>query len=185
MQKMTRRGRQWLSDAAEDPEKCRSVWADDPRAPYLFLAGLHFDVVVVEQRTGLEVFHQLQQRGMPCGPVLSDLGSSEVGFLLNVRSRKRFERTVATESEYGDRPGYSYPTKGSSVMIPGPMPLSGDRYQWIAAPARPVEGSPLRAVALAVVLVATTRLLNRFDRYGSEYLDLESGEWPEEATDGA
>ncbi|MGV9313416.1 bifunctional DNA primase/polymerase [Streptomyces sp. NPDC003691] len=182
---MTRRGRQWLSDAADDPEKCRSVWADDPRVPHLFPAGLRFDVVVVDQRTGLEVFHQLQQGGMPCGPVLSDLGSKEVGFLLNTGSRKRFERTVATESGPNRRPSYSYLAEGSFVLIPGPMPLSGDRYQWIAAPTRPVEGSPLRAVALAVVIVATTRMLDRFDQYGTELPTLEPEDWPEETTDGA
>lgn len=169
MQTMTRRGRKWLSEAADDPEHCASQWDDNPRAPHPFPTGRDFDIVVVEQRTGVEVFSQLQQRGMPHGPVMTDLGNKQVGFLVAPGSRDRFDRAVIRESEGCGTPTYGYLATGSFVVLPGPMPLSGDRYQWLAAPTRAPEPSPLRVVALAVMLVAATRLLERVDRYGEEF----------------
>ncbi|MFH8615119.1 hypothetical protein ACH4E8_08585 [Streptomyces sp. NPDC017979] len=100
---------------------------------------------------------------------MTDLGNRQVGFLIAPGSRDRFDRAVIRESEGHGTPTYGYLATGSFVVLPGPMPLSGDRYQWLAAPTRAPEPSPLRVVALAVMLVAATGLLERVDRYGEEF----------------
>ncbi|MGW3726763.1 hypothetical protein [Streptomyces sp. F001] len=69
---MTRRGVEWLSAAADDPAECRATWADDPRAPYMRLAGRLFEVVTVDPRIGIETFDQLLRRGLPFGPTVLD-----------------------------------------------------------------------------------------------------------------
>ncbi|MEU1710637.1 hypothetical protein ABZ478_35855 [Streptomyces sp. NPDC005706] len=72
MQRMTRRGIEWLSAAAHNPAECRQVWADDPRRPSLLPTGRFFDVLSVEQRLGMEMFDRLQRSGMPVGPAIAD-----------------------------------------------------------------------------------------------------------------
>ncbi|MGW6456955.1 bifunctional DNA primase/polymerase [Streptomyces sp. NPDC055078] len=166
---MTRRGIEWLSAAADDPVTCRAHWEDNPRGPHMFSTGRLFDVVAIEQRTGMEVFDQLVRRGMPLGPVMVDMKARRVGFFLVSRSRERFVSLLAREAEGGPVPAYKYLELGSCVVTPGPMPMAGDRYQWLTAPARRPEASPLRVVALAVMFVAAARLLERVDRYGEQY----------------
>lgn len=67
VQRMTKRGMQWLSAVSGDPELCRKHWADDPRRPYALPTGVAFDVVVIEQRLGVETFDQLERRGRLSG----------------------------------------------------------------------------------------------------------------------
>ncbi|MGW4032399.1 bifunctional DNA primase/polymerase [Streptomyces sp. NPDC004838] len=166
---MTRRGIEWLSAAADDPAACRARWKGDPRAPHTFSTGRYFDVVAVDQRTGLEVFDQLRRREMPLGPAMVDMGARQVGFFLSPGSRERFERVLGREAENGSVPVFKYLDAGSCVVAPGPLPLAGDRYQWLAAPAHRPEASPLRVVALAVMLVAANNLIERINRYGEQY----------------
>lgn len=167
MQRMTTRGMEWLSAAADDPAACRAVWADDPRAPYVLPAGRYFDVVTVEQRLGMETFDQLLRQGLPFGPVALDHKAQRVGFFLGSRSQESFAHHLAQEE--GTPPMFRYLSRGSVVVVPGPMPLSGDRYQWLRAPARRPIANPLRPVALATLLVASTELLTRVDRYSERY----------------
>lgn len=181
MQRMTRRGVEWLSAAADDPVMCRAVWEDDPRTPCMLPTGRLFDVVTIEQRTGLETFDQLVRRGLPFGPVVVDHKARRVGFLLNSRSQERFVHFLARETQ--SPPSYRYLSLGSVVVVPGPMPLPGDRYQWLRAPVRRPEANPLRPVALATMLVAASELLARADRYGEKYpspsaLDVVAAEGP-------
>ncbi|MEU5955491.1 bifunctional DNA primase/polymerase [Streptomyces sp. NPDC047525] len=164
---MTRRGVEWLSAAADDPVMCRAVWEDDPRTPCLLPTGRLFDVVTIEQNTGLETFDQLFRRCMPFGPVIADHKARRVGFLLNSRSEEAFAEFLARETQ--TPPDYRYLSLGSAVVVPGPMPLSGDRYQWLHAPVRRPEANPLRPIALATMLVAASELLARVDRYGEKY----------------
>ncbi|MFJ4687813.1 bifunctional DNA primase/polymerase [Streptomyces sp. NPDC088789] len=178
MQLMTKRGLQWLSATAEDPEDCRAAWADDPRSPYALPAGRYFDVVVIEQLIGLETFAQLDRRGLPLGPVMADWGGKRTGFFLPSGSRERFDRMVGEESE--DPPKYRYAGVGSFVIVPGPMPLSGDRYTWLRAPMRRPEVTPARTAALAAMFVAAAVVVARADRYGEEYSRLSAAEsWGE------
>ncbi|MGW1802472.1 bifunctional DNA primase/polymerase [Streptomyces sp. NPDC001984] len=164
---MTTRGIEWLSAAADDPAGCRAAWADDPRMPYALSAGRFFDVVTVEQRVGMETFDQLLRRGLPIGPVELDHKAQRVGFFLGSRSQETFTHYLMREE--GTPPAYRYLAHGSVVVVPGPMPMSGDRYQWLRAPTRrPIVG-PLRPVALATMLVASAELLARVDRYGERY----------------
>ncbi|URN13206.1 bifunctional DNA primase/polymerase [Streptomyces radiopugnans] len=167
MQMMTRRGVQWLSAAADDPGACRAAWLDDPRRPYALPAYRLFDVVVLDQRIGLETFDQLDRRGMPLGPVSTDWAAKQVGFFLPPKSRSRFTRIVAGESS--NPPEYRYLDDGSVIVVPGPMPLSGDRYTWLRAPMREPGPSPARLAALAAMFVAASELLARADRYGEEH----------------
>ncbi len=169
---MTRRGVQWLSATAKDPELCRAQWADDPRQPYTLPTGRLFDAVVTSQRIGMETFDQLERRGMPVGPVMVDYAAKQMGFFLSTRSRERFARAVARETD--TPPEYKYLEQGSYVVVPGPMPLSSDRYQWLVAPTRRPEASPLRTIAVAVMLVAAADLLARADRYGEQYPNVEA-----------
>jgi hypothetical protein len=169
VQTMTRRGIEWLSTAADDPAACRARWKDDPRAPYTFPTGRHFDVVAIGQRTGMEVFDQLKRREMPLGPAMVDMGARQVGFFLTPRSRERFERALGREADGGPMPVFKYLEAGSCVVAPGPLPLAGDRYQWLNVPGHRLEPSPLRVVALAVMLVAAGRLIERINRYGEQY----------------
>ncbi|GAB3010100.1 hypothetical protein GCM10023080_090450 [Streptomyces pseudoechinosporeus] len=164
---MTRRGVEWLSAAADDPEMCRARWADDPRAPCMLPTGRLFDVVVLDYRTGLETFDQLVRRDMPLGPVMVDHAAQRVGFFLNSQLRERFVRFLTRASE--NPPPYKYLSKDAFVVVPGPMPMSGDRYQWLHAPVRRPEADPLRPVALAFMLVAAAELLERIDHYGEQY----------------
>jgi hypothetical protein len=165
---MTRRGVAWLSDAADLPDHCRELWADDPRRPYPFPAGRRFDVVVVEQRLGVETFAQLDRHRLPVGPVMADWATQRVGFFLPPHSRERFDRMLSGETE--DAPAYRYLDDESSlVVVPGPMPLSGDRYVWLHAPSADMEGSPARTAALASMLVAAHCVILRAEEYGREY----------------
>ena len=166
VQRMTRWGIRWLSSAAEDPEQCRATWRDDARKPYLLPTGSLFDVVVVDQRIGIETFDQLSRRRMPHGSVMADWASGLVGFFLPPRSRERFARLVANETD--NPPKYRYLDRGSYVVVPGPQPLSGDRYVWLAAPTRCPASAPIRRAALAVMLVASASLVERAERYGEE-----------------
>lgn len=167
MQRMTRRGVEWLSAAADDPAMCRSVWADDPRRPCMLSAGRIFDVVAVEQRLGLEVFDQLLRRGLPFGPTILDRKASRVGFFLGSGSQEPFTHFLGQET--AEPPDYRYLGSDSVVVVPGPMPMDGDRYQWLRAPSRRPEANPLRAVALATMVVASAELLARADRYSERY----------------
>ncbi|WP_344631536.1 bifunctional DNA primase/polymerase [Streptomyces glaucosporus] len=164
---MTRRGVQWLSAAADDPGACRAVWADDPRRPCLLSAGRLFDVVVLGQRIGLETFDQLDRRGMPLGPVAVDWRARQVGFFVPPNSRSSFTRML--EGESPSAPEYRYLDDGSAIVVPGPMPLTGDRYTWLRAPIRQPSGSSAQLAALAAMLVAASELLARADRYGEEH----------------
>lgn len=163
---MTRRGLGWLSEAADLPERCRERWADDPRRPYGLPAGRLFDLVALEQRVGLETFDQLERHGMPVGPVMVDWDTRQVGFFQPVGSRARFERMLTAETS--DPPAYRYLTDGTLVVVPGPMPLAGDRYTWLRAPSARPEATPARTAALAAMFVAAHALVRRADRYGEE-----------------
>lgn len=165
---------QWLSAAADDPEMCRAAWADDARKPYALATGRLFDVVVVNQRVGLESFDQMERRQMPMGPVMADWGSKQVGFFLPSASSERFAHLLAVETN--SPPHYKYLTHGGHVVVPGPMTLSGDRYEWLRAPVRRPEWSALRAAALAAMLVAASLLISRADRYGEESRSMAEGE---------
>lgn len=167
MQRMTRRGVEWLSAAADEPAACRATWADDPRAPYMLPTGRFFDVVTVDQRIGIEAFDQLLRRGLPFGPTVLDHKARRVGFFLGSQSREDFAHYLA--QEHGTAPAYRYLSRGSAVVVPGPMPMSGDRYEWLRAPTRRPMANPLRPVALATMLVASAELLARVDRYGERY----------------
>jgi len=167
VQRMTRRGVEWLSAAADDPAMCRTEWAADPRLPYAMPAGRYFDVVLINQRLGMETFDQLLRRGMPMGPVMVDHRSQKMGFFLNSGWRDRFARFLARETD--SPPPYKYLDEGSFVVVPGPMPLSGDRYQWFRAPVRRPEANPLRPAALAVMFLAAADLIARVDHYGEQY----------------
>jgi hypothetical protein len=165
---MTRRGIAWLSEAADLPELCRELWADDPRRPYGLPAGRRFDVVVVELRLGVETFAQLERHRLPVGPVMADWAMQAVGFFLPPGSRERFGRMLSGEPD--GAPTYRY-LDGEKwlVVVPGPMPLSGDRYTWLRAPSADMEGSPARTAALASMLVAAHCVVMRAEQYGREY----------------
>ena len=167
MQRMTTRSVEWLSAAADDPAGCRATWADDPRAPYALAAGRFFDVVTVDQRVGMEAFDQLLRRGLPFGPVVLDQKARRVGFFLGSRSDENFSHHLAQEA--GAPPPYRYLSQGSVVVVPGPMPMTGDRYQWLQAPTRRPIANPLRPVALATMLIASAELLARVDSYSERY----------------
>ncbi len=167
MQMMTRRGVAWLSEAADLPDRCREQWADDPRRPYALTVGRRFDVVVVEQRIGVETFDQLERHGLPLGPVMADWSAREVGFLLPPGSRDRFERMLTAERT--DSLAYRYLDTDSLVVVPGPMPLSGDRYTWLLAPSREPSVTPARTAALAAMLVAAQCVVRRAEQYGQQY----------------
>ncbi|MFD1662535.1 bifunctional DNA primase/polymerase [Streptomyces caeni] len=164
---MTTRGVEWLSAAADDPAECRAIWAGDPRTPFALSAGRFFDVVTVEQQIGMETFDQLLRRGLPFGPVVLDHKARRVGFFLGSRSQETFTHYLTKEE--GTPPAYRYLGHGSVVVVPGPMPMSGDRYQWLRAPTRRPIANPLRPVALATMLVAAAELLVRVDRYSERY----------------
>lgn len=168
MQMMTRRGIAWLSAAADDPAECREAWALDPRRPYPLPTGRFFDVVVIDQRVGMETFDQLDRHGMPLGPVMADWASRVTGFLLPSGSRSRFDRMV--EYEATEPLEYRYLGLGSVVVAPGPMPLSGDRHAWLRAPVRRPEATTARTAALAAMFVAASALIARADRYGVEHM---------------
>ncbi|MBP0455987.1 bifunctional DNA primase/polymerase [Streptomyces bomunensis] len=172
MQRMTKRGMQWLSAVAEDPELCRKYWADDLRRPYALPVGVAFEMVVTDQRLGVEVFDQLERRNMPVGPVMADRGSRQVGFFLPLKARDRFARLVGRETD--TPPAYRYLDRGSHVVVPGPIPMADDRYQWLRAPNRRPESSPLRTASLAVMLVASAVLLERADHYGEHCADVQA-----------
>lgn len=169
---MSKRGIQWLSASADDPEACREHWAADPRAPYPLSAGRYFDVVSVAQRVGLETFEQLTRHNMPIGPVMLDRSARRTGFFLPSGQRQRFNRMVANETT--DALSYRYLDEGSVIVAPGPMPLSADRYAWLRAPTRRPEATPVRVAALAAVLVATSALIDRAEQYERERVDLEA-----------
>ncbi len=130
-------------------------------------AGRYFDVVTVDQRIGLEAFDQLVRREMPLGPVLVDHHARRVGFFLNSRWQERFSELVRRTTDAP--PPYKYLSEGSLVVVPGPLPMSGDRYQWLRAPLRRPEANPLRPAALATMLVAAADLIARVDHYGEQY----------------
>ncbi|MFD5285186.1 bifunctional DNA primase/polymerase [Streptomyces rubrogriseus] len=167
MQRMTRRGMEWLSEATDDPALRREIWADDPRRPSLVPTGRLFDVLSVEERLGLEMFDRLQRSGMPFGPSVADRKAQRVGFFLGSDSRETF--TFYLGRETSSPPPFRYLGDGSAVVVPGPMPLSDDRYQWLRAPTRRPEANPLRPVALATALVASGELLARIDRFDEMY----------------
>jgi hypothetical protein len=158
---------EWLSASADDPAQCRRIWADDPRMPCLLATGRFFDVVSVEERLGLEMFDRLLRSGLPFGPAVVDRKAQRVGFFLGSQSRETFRYYLQRETS--SPPPYRYLGQGSAVVVPGPIPLSGDRYQWLRAPMRRPEANPLRPVALATTLVASAEVLARIDRFGERY----------------
>ncbi|MEU6849125.1 bifunctional DNA primase/polymerase [Actinacidiphila alni] len=168
---MTRRGIEWLSLASEDPTQCRMMWLDDPRQPQLVATGALFDVLAVDQQTGMETFDQLRRRGMPVGAVMVDRGASRMGFFLPPESGPRFADSLSRETSAP--PDYRILGEGSYVVVPGPMALTGDRFEWLNAPTHSQHGSPLQTIALAVMLAASAKLLARAEKYGQETADAE------------
>ncbi|MFD5076502.1 bifunctional DNA primase/polymerase [Streptomyces sp. NPDC058371] len=137
---MTSRGVEWLSAAADDPEKCRAVWTEDPCRPCMLPTGRLFDVVVVNERLGLETFDQLLRRVAPFGPALVDHKARCVGFFLSSDSQKSFTHYLGRETQ--TPPCYRYLNTKSVVVVPGPMPMAGYRYQWLRAPTRRPQANP-------------------------------------------
>lgn len=167
MHRMTRRGMEWLPAAADNPVECQQIWADDPRMPVLLPTGRLFDVLSVDQRLGLEMYDRLLRSGMPFGPTAVDRKAQRVGFFLNSQSREAFTHYLQRETKAP--PTYRYLDEGSAVVVPGPIPLFDDRYQWLRPPTRRPEANPLRPVALATALVASAELLARIDRFDEQY----------------
>lgn len=163
---MTRRSIEWLSLASEDPTQCHMKWLDDPRQPQLVATGSLFDVLAVDQQTGMETFDQLRRRGMPVGAVMVDRGAGRMGFFLPVESRQQFEQALSRETDAP--PQYRILSEDSYVVVPGPMALTGDRFEWLSAPMHPQHGSPLQIIALAVMLAAASQLIARAEHYGQE-----------------
>ncbi|MEV5505555.1 bifunctional DNA primase/polymerase [Streptomyces orinoci] len=166
VQLLTRRGAEWLSTAADRPHECREIWEMDPRKPVALPAGRLFDVVVVNQQLGVETFDQLVRRQLPVGPVEIDRAAKKVGFFLPPDSREWFRRQVTCETT--SPPEYRYLGRESMVVVPGRLSLSEDRYAWLSAPFRQLDANPARAVALALMLVASAELLARAEQYGEE-----------------
>jgi len=171
MQRVTRSGVRWLTRAAEDGEACRKTWEHDPRSPYLLPVGPLFEVLTVNQELGLETFDQLRRRGMPTGPVLADWAARQVGFMLPPDSGDRFRRVLARETN--SPPAYRYLDASAVVVVPGPLTLTGDRYEWLAPPTEELDPSPVRAVALAVMLAASADLIARAEHFGEADGDVE------------
>ncbi|WFB07391.1 bifunctional DNA primase/polymerase [Streptomyces sp. LX-29] len=145
---------------------CRATWAANPRTPYSLHTGRLFDVVEMDQRIGLETFDQLDRYAMPMGPVIVDWAEKKAEFFLPARSRERFE--TAMKNETAEPPEYRYLDEGSVIVVPGPMPLSGDRYTWLCTPRGVPEYRPARIHALVAMFVAAAALVARADRYGEE-----------------
>lgn len=158
---------EWLSAAADNPAECRQMWMDDPRMPCMLSTGRYFDVVSVEQRLGMEMFDRLLRSAMPFGPTVVDRKAQRVGFFLCSRSHETFTHYLARESS--SPPPHRYLSHDCAVVVPGPIPLPDDRYQWLRAPTRRPEANPLRPVALATALIASAELLARIDRFGEQY----------------
>ncbi|MET8956437.1 bifunctional DNA primase/polymerase [Streptomyces sp. NPDC004533] len=158
---------EWLSAAADNPVECRQVWSDNPRMPVLLPTGRFFDVLSVDQRLGMEMYDRLLRSGMPFGPTAIDRKVQRVGFFLSSQSREPF--THYLERETSTPPTFRYLGEGSAVVVPGPIPLFDDRYQWLRPPTRRPEANPLRPVALATALVASAELLARIDRFDERY----------------
>lgn len=163
---MTRRTMDWLSLASEDPTQCRKGWADDPREPQVLATGTYFDVFAVDQRTGMETFDQLRRRNMPVGAVMVDWAARRMGFFLPPGSGPQFARALGQETN--TPPDYRVLGERSYVVVPGPLALSGDRFEWLNAPVHPQQVSPLQTIALAVMFAAASQLIARADRYGQE-----------------
>ena len=168
---MTRRSVDWLSLASEDPVQFRMIWHDEPRAPQLVATGALFDVLATDEKTGTETFDQLRRRGMPVGAVMVDRAAGRMGFFLPAQSEERFGRAMARETD--SPPEYRILSQGSYIVVPGPMPLTGDRFEWLNAPVHPQHGSPLQTVALAVMLAASSQLIARAEQYGQESADVD------------
>lgn len=163
---MTRRTMNWLSLASEDAVQCRQGWADEPRKPQVLATGTYFDVLATDQRVGMETFDQLRRRGMPVGAVMVDWAARRMGFFLPPASGPHFARVLGQETD--DPPAYRVLSERSYVVVPGPMALSGDRFEWLNAPIRPQDCSRQQTVALAVMFAAASQLIARADRYGQE-----------------
>ncbi|WP_225850918.1 bifunctional DNA primase/polymerase [Streptomyces sp. HPF1205] len=170
MQRVARRGVQWLTLAAEDPEDCRLAWHNDPRSPYLLPVGRDFDLVATDQKVGMEAFDQMRRRGMPLGPVMVDWAARKMGFFLPPRSRDQFAGTLMRETQ--SPPEHRYLTTGSFVVVPGPLTLSHDRYEWLNPPAHELNSSPHQSMALAVMLAASATFIECAERYGEVAADV-------------
>ncbi|WP_206320146.1 bifunctional DNA primase/polymerase [Streptomyces zingiberis] len=173
MERVTRLGVQWLAVAADDGIACQATWADNPREPYLLAVGRIFEVVVIDERAGLETFDQLRRTNLPVGPVMADWASHQVGFFLPPRSEKQFANLVHCESARHNcpPPAYKYLAYGSHIVVPGPMMLSGDRFQWLRAPGKRSKRGYLRCASLAAMFVAASSLLASADRYNESAHD--------------
>jgi len=167
---VTRRNVEWLSQASEDPDLFRKIWRDDPRMPQLVATGSLFDVLVTNGQAGMETLDQLHRRGMPVGAVVIDHAAGLTGFFFPSGTRELLERTVARETDAP--PSYRILSDGSYVVLPGPMPWPGDRFDWLNPLIRPQHPSPLQTVALGVMLTAAARLIARAEQYGQETADV-------------
>jgi hypothetical protein len=59
------------------------------------------------------------------------------------------------------------------IVVPGPLTMTGDRYEWLCPPADALDPSPVRTVALAVMLAASAELISRAARFGEAEHDAE------------
>jgi hypothetical protein len=118
------------------------IWSDHPRRPQLVPAGELFDAVVTGQPVGIEPLDQLRRRGMPVGAVTIDRAAGCIGFMVPPGTRGLFERTAAQETAVP--PAYRYLGDGSYAVLPGPVPLPGDRFEWLNPLMRPQHRSPLQ-----------------------------------------
>ncbi|WNI19789.1 bifunctional DNA primase/polymerase [Actinacidiphila sp. ITFR-21] len=164
MQRVLRSGVQWLTHAAEDEEACRDTWKYDPRSPYPLPIGPCFELLAVDQELALETFDQLRRRELPAGPVLADWAARKVGFMLAPGSRDLFLRALARQTD--TPPAYRYLETDAVVVVPGPLTMTGDRYEWLLPPVGEIGSSPLVASALAVMLAASAALIERAAHFG-------------------
>ncbi|MFC8006347.1 hypothetical protein ACFUCH_16075 [Streptomyces olivaceus] len=115
----------------------------------------------------MEMLDRLQRSGMPFGPSLIDRKTQRVGFFLGSKNEETFTFYLGRETE--SPPPYRYLGEGCAVVVPGPIPLFDDRYQWLRPPTHRPEANPPSPAALATVLVASAELLARIDRFGEQY----------------
>jgi hypothetical protein len=106
---------------------------------------------------------------MPLGAVTIDHAAGRIGFLVPPGTRGLFERTLARETD--TPPAYRYLSIGSHIVLPGPVFLPGDRFEWLTPLMRPQHRSPVQTVALGVMLVASAQLIQRAEQYGVETAD--------------
>ncbi|MGW1994102.1 hypothetical protein [Embleya sp. NPDC001921] len=127
---------EWLSRAADDPQRCLIEWDRAPLVPRPLAIGKFFDLVTVHRRVGERVLAFYDRDHITTGGAVLDVRAAKIGFLV-YRNPKAPPLTVALacDAKYRTRsPGLKGYLLASAPLEPDHPDIDRAITHWLRPP---------------------------------------------------